>query len=230
MRPWTLIMAALLLGSGAGQAQELQLQVSPVVVEPDSLVTLEVRVDGAVAGLRGYTLDLHYDRDVASVFSIYEGEVMLAHTPTFFYWEDLGDNSHSLIHVDHAILGGLEGGEGPGALFHVTLRGEGCGIESLWVDNALFRDLDNDALAVSLGTAVEHQVCQVPRLHIARNGDGSMLLTWDRVLNAQEYHLWTRPRWEQPWLPLATVTDTSWTDPGTPGPGSRLYRLSLLHD
>ncbi|MFA7332185.1 MAG: cohesin domain-containing protein [Candidatus Delongbacteria bacterium] len=229
MRALLFSLTALLLGLRPGLAQTLELTVEPQVVEPDELITLELRVDTAVADLRGYTLDLHYDRDRVSVFSIYEGGLMLAHTPTFFYWEDSGANGNSVIHIDHAILGGTVGASGPGVLCTVVLRAEDCGIETVWVDNALFRDMENAPLAVGLGGGVEHQVCQVPPLQITRLTDGRMRLTWDRGLNVDEYHLWTRERWYQPWLYLATTTDTFWVDPGTPGPQMRLYRLTLLH-
>ncbi|MDP2359960.1 MAG: hypothetical protein Q8O14_04305 [bacterium] len=228
MRALILLLTALLLGLRPALGQSLQLQVAPIVVEPGQLVTVELRVDAAVSDLRGYTLDFHYNRDRVTIQSIQQGEVMLAHTPTFFYWEDAGANGNSVLTIDHAILGGTAGGQGPGALCYIILQGEDCGIETLWVDNALFRDMDNDPLYITLGAGVEHQVCQVPPLYITNLGSGVMQLDWDRALNALEYHLWHRERWYQPWEYLATTTDTFWVDPATPGPAMRLYRLSLL--
>ncbi len=230
MRSLLFTLAALLVGFRPLAAQELDIAVDPLVTEPDELITVELRVDSQVENLRGYTLDLHYDQHRVSVFSIYEGGLMLANTPTFFYWEILGDNGNSVIHIDHAILGGTTGASGPGVLCTILLRAEDCGIENLTVDNALFRDMDNAPLAVTLDTGEEHQVCQVPPLHITRLNDGRMRLTWDRGLNVIEYYLWTRERWYDPWQYLATTTDTFWVDPGTPGPEMRLYRLTLLHN
>jgi|GEM_PF-2196722 len=230
MRALIPFLTSLMLAPGICLAQALQLVVDPIVVEREELVTVEVRLDGGASALRGYTLDLRYDRSLFSISSIYEGEVMLAHTPTFFYWEDLGDNSHSVIHVDHAILGGDAGGEGPGALFHVVLRAEYCGVESLWVENALFRDMDNQPIGVNVDAQVEHQACQVPPLLITDLGSGVMRLSWTPALNAIEYHLWSRERWYLPWQYRGATTDTSWVDPETPFLGMRLYQLTLLHN
>jgi hypothetical protein len=230
MRALCLPVLALLALIRPLAAQSLELVVDPRVCEPDEIITVEVHVDAAVADLRGYTLDLHYNRDRMSVFSILEGGLMLAHTPTFFYWEDSGSNGSSVLHVDHAILGGTAGATGPGVLCTMLFRAESCGVAPVWVDAVQFRDLDNDPLPVSVGPAVEHQVCQVPPLLIDRLADGRIQLSWQRALNALEYHLWWRERWYHPWQPLATTTDTSWIDPATPGPQMRLYRLTLLHD
>lgn len=227
------LLASLVLAAASAltaSAQLVDLDLDPIVCEPGEIITVDIRADGLVADLRGYTLDLHYNRDRVSVFSIVEGPLMLSHTPTFLYWEDLGANGSSTLHIDHAILGGLAGATGPGVLCTVLFRAEDCGVESLWLDDAQFRDLDNDPLPVALGAMVEHQVCQVPPLYIDRLADGRIQLSWQRALNALEYHLWWRERWYHPWQPLATTTDTSWVDPATPGPQMRLYRLTLLHD
>lgn len=230
MNSWMLTLATALVLAGTARAQTLSLQADPLVAEEGDLITLTVAVDGDVSDLRGYTLDLHYNRDLVTLFSISEGEVMLALTPTFLYWEDQGQNGSSVIQVDHAILGGDEGGAGPGALLYVNFVGESCGVETIRADNALFRDLDNQPISVTVGPGFEHQVCQVPPLRIERMPTNAARLYWDRVLNAQEYHLWWRTAWGDAWQPLATTLDTTYVDPATPGPLMRIYRLSLLHD
>lgn len=230
MKSWMLTLATALVLAGTARAQTLSLQVDPLVAEVGDLITLTITVDGELSDLRGYTLDLHYNRDRVNLFSISEGEVMLALTPTFLYWEDQGQNGSSVIQVDHAILGGEEGGSGPGALLYVLFEGESCGLETIRVDNVLFRDLDNQPLPVTVGAGFEHQICQVPRLFIERLPNNAARLHWNRVLNVEEYHLWWRTAFGETWQPLTTTLDTSFVDPVTPGPLQRIYRLSLLHD
>jgi hypothetical protein len=230
MQRWLPLLVTALALSSPARAQTLSLQIDPQVIEPGELTTLSLVVDVGLQDLRGYTLDLHYNRDRLNLFSIIEGDVMLAQSPTFLYWEDLGLNGNSVLHVDHAILGGDEGGEGPGALLHLVFVGVSCGLQTLWVDGALFRDLNNQPLSVAVGSGVEQQVCQVPRLYIERLPGNEARLYWDRVLNAEEYRLWWRTAWGESWLPLATTLDTSFVDPATPGPLQRIYRLTLQHD
>lgn len=211
-------------------AVEISLEVDPLVIQPGELTVVRILVDGDLSELRGYTLDLYYSTEQLDLFSVNEGEVLLAHTPTYLYWQDQSLNGHGVIHVDHAILGESTGGEGPGALLYLSWEGQNCGIGDLWLENIQLRDLENQPIGFTLAGGIEQQVCQVPPLNIDRRPDNSILLTWDRVLNANLFYLQHRHDLWDTWVPLATTVDTFYVDPATPGPDMRLYRLVVDHD
>lgn len=229
MRTLAILFSVLALHASL-QAQTISLALDLSIVEIGELATVEVRVDDAVADLRGYSLDVYFDPSRVAAQSIFEGEVLLPHSPTFFYWEERDDEWGHCLHIDNAILGGTLGGNGPGALCYILLRGQSCGLETLRIDHATLRDLDNQPLAVTTGPALTHQICQVPPLFITTLGDGAIRLSWTPALNVIAYHLWSRERWYQPWQYRGATTDTSWVDPETPFLGMRLYHMTLLHN
>jgi hypothetical protein len=213
-------------------AQTIEVNVDQIMAEPGEMIVISIDVDAAVTNLRGYTLDLHYQRNYVDLFSISEGEVMLAASPTYIDWEDsTGTDNNNVIHVDHAILGNGTPAQGAGSLFYVTMLGENCGIEQLWIDNVELRDMDNHSIAVTVGPLVEHQVCQIPRLYIASTLDSNILLTWGRVLNANLFRLHRSPEIEGPWPVIHTTSDTSWIDTGIVIPETKqFYYLTVDHD
>ncbi len=222
--------ACILLAFATASAQHLSLALDPVVMEEGELATVEVRVDLATQNLRGYSVDLYFDPSRVQPQNLFEGEVLLAHSPTFFYWEEREDEWGHCLHIDNAILGDTQGAGGPGVLCYILLRGESCGLESVRLGNALLRDTDNQALDLTVGPAITHQICLVPPLFITTLGDGAAQLSWYPSLNALEYHLWSRDDWSQPWQYRTATTDTSWVDPETPFLGKRFYQLTLLQN
>lgn len=221
-------LASILTATTLAGAQHLDLEVDPMVIEEGDLVTVEVRVDGAIQDLRGFSVDLYFDPSRVQPQNVFEGEVLLAHPPTFFYWEERDDAWGHSLHVDNAILGGNMGASGPGALCYILLRGESCGLESLRLEHAVLRDMDNQNIPVTVGPAITHQICLVPPLFIENQVDGSIRLSWLPSLNAEEYHLWSRDGWSQPWQYRVATMDTTWTDPETPFLGKRFYQMTLL--
>ncbi len=231
MRSMQHILAALLALPLFCGAQNLSMNLSPLVAEPGELISLNLMIDAPVSDLRGYTLDLYYDPDQVSLFSISEGEVLLSHPPTFLYWEDFNEGGTRRIHVDHAILGGTTGGTGPGNLLYVFFLAENCGIETITVDNVELRDLQNSPLPITVGPGFEHQICQAPMLEIDYLGASSAQLRWNRVLNANFFNVYRGPETDGPWTIVATTTDTSWVDTPIPAADSRRFYYVLAdHD
>lgn len=222
--------ACILLAFATASAQHVSLALDPVVMEEGELATVEVRVDTGVQDLRGYSLDIYYDYGRVEPYSVLEGEVLLAHSPTFFYWQEVDDESGRHLHLDNAILGGTLGGSGEGALCYILLRGLTCGVETLRLSNTQLRDMDNAPISCSVDSLASHQVCLVPPLFISTLPDGAAQLNWLPSLNALEYHLWSRDDWSQPWQYRTATTDTSWVDPETPFLGKRFYQLTLLQN
>jgi hypothetical protein len=229
MRTLALLLGTL-LAMGQARSQTLALSVDAPVIDVGELVTVEVRVDTAVQDLRGYSLDIYYDYGRVEPYSVLEGEVLLAHSPTFFYWQEVDDESGRHLHLDNAILGGTLGGSGEGALCYILLRGLTCGVETLRLSNTQLRDMDNAPISCSVDSLASHQVCLVPPLFISTLPDGAAQLNWLPSLNALEYHLWSRDDWSQPWQYRTATTDTSWVDPETPFLGKRFYQLTLLQN
>jgi hypothetical protein len=221
------LLAALLAASAT--AQQLAYQVSDQVVEPGGLVTLTLDLQGVPAGLRGFTLALEYENDLLDIFSINQGSLLLAHNPSFLYWNDELVNGRTRVLVDYAILGATAGFGGDGDLLHLSFEGVGCGIQNLVVESAEFRDLSNDPVPVGLGAGVEHQVCQVPPLSIRHLPGGDKELSWGRVLNATYFTVLRSPEMIGPWLPVHQTSDTLWVDPGVASWPRALYRLTVEH-
>ena len=217
-----------LLASGA-YAQTLSYSIQDIVVEPGELITLTVNVDGGLADMRGFTLDLLYENSMVDIYSINQGSLLLEHSPSFLYWNDELINGVTLVRVDYAILGGISGVQGPGDLLHITFEAVGCGIETLAIVAAEFRDLDNQSIAVDLGTGIEHQVCQAPPLRIVHQLNGDKLLSWGRVLNANFFTVYRSVELAGPWIPVQTTTDTTWVDASVAAWPQALYRLRVDH-
>lgn len=222
------LLAVGLLALGA-RAQELGYELQDTVVEPGELVTLTLVLDGQVSLMRGFTLALEYDNSLLDLYSINQGSLLLPHSPSFLYWNNEIVNGHSVVQVDYAILGDDEGVAGPGELLRVVFEGIGCGIQTLAVVDAQFRDLDNQPIAMGLGSGIEQQVCQVPPLAIRHLPGGGKELDWSRVLNAQYFTVYRSTEMAGPWLPVHTTSDTLWVDNSVSAWPQALYRLSVEH-
>jgi hypothetical protein len=182
-----------------------------------------------VVDLRGYTLNLNYNADLVELFSMIEGIVFLMNPPSVLWWTNNVNGPDSYIQIDHVILGVGESVDGPGVILSIFLRGLDCGIETLAITDAIFRDVDNMPLSVST-TDLTHQVCQMPHLDIEIIFPAEdALLTWDRIINSNFFRVYKSPEPYSGFTEIAVTPDTFYLDTDAPGEFRRFYYIVLDH-
>ncbi len=139
-----LVALALLLAACASAAPLVQLD-PPAIAGCE--FTIDVVVNDELVDFTGYDLQIDFDEALVSVLSVEEGDLPASYPgETFFYWTDSGTVSNSIL-INGAVLGGSI--SGPGVLASITFRGNLNGTTPLSFLSAVFRDLDNQPIAVT---------------------------------------------------------------------------------
>ncbi len=229
MKILCVVIIGMLLQLQLLQAQQMTVVIDSLVAEIGTVVKVDFVIDAAVDDLRGYSLDLSYNSDLVELFSMLEGPVFLMNPPTVLWWTNNINGPNSYLHIDHVLLGVGESVGGPGVILSIFLHGLDCGIETLAINNAIFRDVDNMPLDIST-TDLEHQICQMPHLDIEIIFPSEeALLTWDRVINSNFFRVFKSPEPYSGFAEIAVTPDTFYFDLDSPGEGRRFYYIVLDH-
>lgn len=216
------------LGAASASAQTLTMEIDSLVAEIGTTVRVDLTIDDAVTNLRGYSLHIRYRHDLVQLNGVWEGPLFLEQSPTYLWWDqEMIDERHSLIQVDHTLLGNETPVNGPGIVLMLSLTGLTCGIEELVISDSLFRDMDNAPIAITC-TNLEHQVCQIPHLDLEIVDPGRQaLLTWNRVLNSNWFKVWKSDEPYGPWSYYHTTVDTFYVDPAASSQSREFYKITV---
>ncbi|MBL7034062.1 MAG: hypothetical protein ISR91_07950 [Candidatus Delongbacteria bacterium] len=223
------IIIGLLLQLHVLNAQQMTIAIDSLVAEIGTIVKVDFVIDAAVQNLRGYTLDMSYNSDLVELYSIIEGPVFLMNPPTFLWWTDNVNGPDSYLHIDHVVLGVNESVDGPGVILSLYFLGLDCGIETVAISDALFRDVDNMPLAIST-VDLTHQFCQVPHLDIdIIFPTEEAMLSWNRIINSNFFRVYKSPDSYSGWTEIAVTPDTFYLDSTAPGEPWRFYYIVVDH-
>ena len=229
MKKLCVVIIGLLLQLQLLQAQQMTVVIDSLVAEIGTVVKVDFVIDAAVEDLRGYSLDLSYNSDLVELFSMLEGPVFLMNPPSVLWWTDNVDGPNSYLHIDHVILGVGESVDGPGVILSIFLQGIDCGIETLAISNAIFRDVDNMTLPVTTSD-LTHQICQMPHLDIEIIfPSDDALLTWDRIINSNFFRVYMSSEPYSGYTEITVTPDTFYLDTTAPGIPWRFYYIVLDH-
>jgi len=229
MKILCVVIIGMLLQLQLLQAQQMTVVIDSLVAEIGTVVKVDFVIDAAVDDLRGYSLDLSYNSDLVELFSMLEGPVFLMNPPTVLWWTNNINGPNSYLHIDHVLLGVGESVGGPGVILSIFLHGLDCGIETLAINNAIFRDVDNMPLAITTSD-LTHQICQIPHLDIEIIFPSEeALLSWNRIINSNFFRVYTSQQPHSGWIEIAVIPDTFFLDTTSPGVPWRFYQIVVDH-
>ncbi len=126
---------------GAAQSEPIRLLAEGAVAEGNRL-TVPVRIDGAVADLRAYSLTLRYDRRNLRYAGVRSGEAMRGVTLV------KGKDEQGVLTIDGAAFGPENSIAQAGRIAYVEFERQGAGAAEVAVAGAKMRDSRNRAILV----------------------------------------------------------------------------------